>query len=66
MEFGLKNQCKYCLKYFKRVKDFNSSYSPDRLVLLENRLEKQLDDYLIYIIAEDADDIYSYMLDKLD
>ena len=53
-------------EYFKRVKDFNSSYSPERLSLLENRLEKQLDNYLIYIIAENSDDIYNYMLDKLD
>ena len=52
--------------YFERVKDFNSSYSPERLVILNNRLEKQLDNYLIYIVADNADEIYSLILDKLD
>ena len=52
-------------EYFRRVKDFNQSYSPERLDLLENRLEKQLDEYLIYIIADNADDIYNKILEEL-
>jgi len=59
----VKNEMK---EYFRRVKDFNQSYSPERLALLEDRLEKQLDDYLIYIIANNADDIYSEILEELD
>ena len=53
-------------EYFRRVKDFNESYSPERLELLEDRLEKQLDEYLIYIIANDADEIYDEILEELD
>ena len=52
--------------YFERVKDFNSSYSPERLVILNDRLEKQLDNYLIYIVAEDASEIYKQILNELD
>ena len=52
--------------YFERVKDFNSSYSPERLTILNNRLEKQLDNYLIYIVAEDANEIYKLILNALD
>ena len=52
--------------YFKRVKEFNSSYSPERLKILENRTEKELGDYLIYIISKDSDKIYSKILEKLD
>lgn len=53
-------------KYFEKVKDFNSSYSPERLKLLNDRLEKEVGNYLIYIIAKDADDIYQNILDNLD
>lgn len=52
-------------KFFDSVKEFNVSYSPERLSLLENRVEKELGDYLIYIIANDADGIYSNILDRL-
>ena len=40
--------------YFERIKEFNTAYSPERLEILENRLEKEVGDYLIYIVAEDA------------
>ncbi len=52
--------------YFQRVKEFNTSYSPERLALLEDRLEKQLNEYLIYIIADNAEDVYDKILDELD
>ena len=52
--------------YFERVKDFNSSYSPERLEILNERLEKQLDQYLIYIVASNADEIYEKILDEID
>ena len=59
---AVKNEMK---DYFAKVKDFNESYSPKRLEILENRLEKELGNYLIYIIAEDADSIYSDILDTM-
>lgn len=51
--------------YFDKVKQFNQSYSPERLKLLNNRVEKEVDDYLIYIIAKDADKIYDKIVDEL-
>lgn len=51
--------------YFAKVKDFNESYSPKRLEILENRLEKELGNYLIYIVAENSDSIYSDVLNTM-
>lgn len=51
--------------YFERIKEFNTAYSPERLEILENRLEKEVGDYLIYIVAEDAEDIYQDVLDGM-
>ena len=51
--------------YFAKVKDFNSSYSPERLEILENRLEKTLGDYIIYIVAKDNESIYNDILDTM-
>ena len=45
-------------EYFEKVKEYNEAYSPERLKILEDRLEKEIGNYLIYIVAEDADDIY--------
>ena len=50
-------------EYFAKVKDFNSSYSPERLEILENRLEKELGNYLIYIVAKDSNTIYNDVLE---
>lgn len=52
--------------YFEKVKQFNTAYSPERLEILENRVEKEIGNYLIYIVAEDADDIYKDILDSID
>lgn len=51
--------------YFAKVKDFNASYSPKRLEILENRLEKELGNYLIYIVAENSSSIYDNILDTM-
>ncbi len=59
---NVKNEMK---DYFAKVKDFNASYSPKRLEILENRLEKELGNYLIYIIAENSDSIYNDILDTM-
>lgn len=48
--------------YFAKIKDFNASYSPERLEILENRLEKDLGNYLIYIVAKDNESIYNDVL----
>lgn len=58
----VKNEMK---EYFAKVKDFNASYSPKRLEILENRLEKELGNYLIYIVAENSDSIYNDILDTI-
>lgn len=44
--------------YFEKIRTFNSNYSPERLEILDNRLEKEIGDYLIYIVSEDAESIY--------
>ena len=52
--------------YFEKIKEFNQAYSPERLDILENRLEKEIGNYLIYIVAEDADDIYEDIIDTME
>ncbi len=51
--------------YFAKVKDFNESYSPERLEILEDRLEKDLGNYLIYIVAKDNESIYQDILNTM-
>ena len=58
----VKNEMK---DYFAKIKDFNASYSPERLEILENRLEKDKGDYLIYIVAENSDSIYQDVLNTM-
>ena len=53
-------------EYFEKIKQFNEAYSPERMEILENRLEKQIGDCLIYIVAEDASGIYEDILDTLE
>ena len=48
--------------YFEKVKSFNENYSPERIELFDNRVEKEIDSYLIYIIHKDAEDIYKDIL----
>lgn len=52
--------------YFEKIKEFNEAYSPERLEILENRLEKEIGDYLIYIVAEDASSIYNDIIDTME
>ena len=51
--------------YFEKVQKFNKNYSPERIEILENRVEKEIDNYLIYIVAEDADDIYEKIINEM-
>lgn len=48
--------------YFEKVQKFNKNYSPERIEILEDRLEKEIDDYLVYIVAKDADSIYEKII----
>lgn len=52
-------------KYFKKIEKFNTNYSPERLEILNNRVEKEIGNYLIYIIAENADVIYNNIVKDL-
>jgi len=52
--------------YFAIIKRYNEQFEPDRLETLENRLEKEIGDYLIYIVSEDAKDIYEDILDTME
>ena len=52
-------------EYFEKIEKFNTNYSPERLEILSNRVEKEIGDYLIYIVAENADDIYKNIVNSL-
>ena len=52
-------------KYFEKIQKFNTNYSPERLEILENRVEKEIGDYLIYIVAENAEEIYNNIVKSL-
>lgn len=49
-------------EYFDKVKSFNENYSPERIEILDNRVEKEIDSYLVYIVHKDAEDIYKDIL----
>jgi len=53
-------------EYFKKIKEFNQAYSPERLEILENRLEKEIGNYLIYIVAENANNIYEDVINTIE
>lgn len=52
--------------YFSIIKKYNKEFEPDRLKTLENRLKKEIGDYLIYIVSEDALDIYEDILNTIE
>ena len=52
-------------KYFEKIQKFNTNYSPERLEILDNRVEKEIGDYLIYIVAENAEEIYNNIVKSL-
>lgn len=51
--------------YFEKVQKFNTNYSPERIEILDNRVEKEIDDYLVYIVSKDADDIYNKIIENM-
>ena len=52
--------------YFEKIKEFNEVYAPERLETLASRVEKEIGDYLIYIVAEDANDIYQDVINTME
>ena len=52
-------------KYFEKIEKFNANYSPERLEILDNRVEKEIGDYLIYIVAKDSNGIYNNIVRSL-
>lgn len=52
--------------YFEKIKGFSEAYAPERMDILEDRLEKEIGDYLIYIVAEDTDDIYDDVINTME
>ena len=52
-------------KYFDKVRDFNTAYSPERVELIDDRLEKEIGDYLIFIVAIDSEKIYQNIISNI-
>ena len=52
--------------YFDKVRDFNTAYSPERVELIDDRLEKEIGNYLIYIVAVDSEKIYKDIVNSLE
>lgn len=53
-------------KYFDKVRDFNTAYSPERVELIDERLEKEIGDYLIFIVSFDSEKIYQNIVNSLE
>lgn len=52
--------------YFDKVRDFNTAYSPERVELIDNRLEKEIGSYLIFIVSNDSEKIYQDIVNSLE
>jgi len=52
--------------YFEKVRDFNTAYSPERVEILDSRLEKEIGEFLIYIVAKDANKIYNDIIHTME
>lgn len=53
-------------EYFDKVRDYNTAYSPEQVQILDDRLEKEIGNYLIYIVAEDSESIYENIIDTIE
>lgn len=53
-------------EYFSKIKEFDEAYSPERLEILENRTEKEIGDYLIYIVSSSADNVYKDIVNTME
>lgn len=62
-----KNEVKEMMnEYFSKIREFNVAYSPERLQILDDRLEREIGNTLIYIIAGNAEEIYNDILNEID
>lgn len=53
-------------KYFEKVRDFNVAYSPEQVKLIDEHLEKEIGNYLIYIVAENNENIYQDIINTVE
>lgn len=53
-------------EYFEKVRDFNTAYSPERVKLIDERLEKEIGNYLIYVVAQNSESIYQDIIDTME
>ena len=53
-------------EYFEKVRDFNTAYSPEQVKLIDERLEKEIGNYLIYIVSEDSEKIYQDIINTME
>ena len=53
-------------KYFEKVRDFNVAYSPEQVKLIDERLEKEIGNYLIYIVSENSEKIYQDIINTIE
>ena len=51
--------------YFEKVKEYDEAYAPDRLDLLDNKVDKEVGNYLIYVVSSDANSIYNDIIDTM-
>ena len=53
-------------EYFEKVRDFNTAYSPEKVKLIDDRLEKEIGNYLIYIVSSDNEKIYQDIINTME
>ena len=53
-------------KYFSKVREYNTAYSPEQVQKLDDRLEKEIGDYLIYIVSDSQDKVYQDIIDTME
>jgi len=53
-------------KYFEKVRDFNVAYSPEQVKQIDERLEKEIGNYLIYIVSENNEKIYQDIINTIE
>lgn len=52
--------------YFDKVRDFNTAYSPETVKLIDDRLEKEIGNYLIYIVSNDSEKVYQDIINTME
>jgi len=53
-------------EYFDKVRDFNTAYSPEQVKLIDERLEKEIGNYLIYIVSNDSEKVYQDIINTME